>query len=88
VNCLSPGFIPETDLSRNHPAFVRWLGRKIIGYFVETRTLDHGGDTIVDLAVNPNITEGGGYYDDLKAVRSSERYNSPLLFIPLILSFF
>ena len=40
------------------------------------RTVDYGGDFIVDLAVNPEITAGGLFYYDREVGKSSERsYN-------------
>jgi len=73
VNCLEPGFIPETSLARAHPSAARWAMRKLGGFFSANRTLDHGGDCVVDLALNPAITVGGNYYEDLKVAKSSDR---------------
>lgn len=76
VNCICPGFIPETGLSRDFNFVLRWFLQNVLGYFVQTRTLDYGGDCVVDAATNPEITTGGKFYVDMKESTSSERsYN-------------
>jgi len=68
VNCMCPGFIPATSLSRSYPYFLQWLLRNVIPLFIRSviRTIDHGGNCIVDLATKKDetIEHGGQFFFD------------------------
>lgn len=57
VYSMTPGFIPSTDLFRNH-SFAGKIFLKILG-LIEGKTVQQGADTIVWLASAENISSGG-----------------------------
>jgi len=73
VNCVTPGFIPTTDLSRNAPLHTRLFMRYILPYITSVRTVDDGGNALTNLAINPQLEGlGGKYFDGLKENKSSD----------------
>jgi len=68
VNAMHPGLIPATNLGRDFP----WLIRKALLLVPGTRTLDNGGDMIVDLSTKTgNEYEEGGHYFAPDGAKSS-----------------
>jgi len=73
VNCVSPGFIPTTDLARNSPIYARLFMRYILPYMTTVKTIDDGGNALTNLAINPQLESvGGKYFDGLKENKSSD----------------
>jgi len=73
-NAMCPGFVPESNFGRELPGWLRWVFKNVMYYLPMARTLDHGGDCIVDLATKDGeAAVGGQYFSDRKAVKSSPR---------------
>ncbi|XP_023931510.1 retinol dehydrogenase 14-like [Lingula anatina] len=70
VNCLCPGFIPNTEFLRNNGTFIRGFCRYIIGGLMRpflkiTRTVEEGGQAIVQLAVDEKLAgQTGKFFRD------------------------
>lgn len=71
VNAFNPGWIPTTDFARDYNWFLRKCMLPIMTLFAPTRTVDHGGNCIVDLATDEKIQTTGKYYNDRKETQSA-----------------
>lgn len=77
VNCMNPGFIPTTDLSRHASSVARFMLRYLMAPMFKlakiTRTVDHGSKMIVDLSISEKYKGvSGKYFDDFEEKESSE----------------
>ncbi|XP_061186025.1 retinol dehydrogenase 13-like [Saccostrea echinata] len=77
VNCMCPGFIPSTQLSRHASSASRFMLKYIMGPVFKvakiSRTVDHGSKMIVELSVNEKYKDvSGKYFKDFEAAESSE----------------
>ncbi|XP_077990799.1 retinol dehydrogenase 14-like [Glandiceps talaboti] len=83
VNCLCPGFIPDTGLSRNNSFFMKcvfYLMTPILWWKGVTRPLDAGGQTIATVATDPSwkgIT-GKFYVKTAEKESSKDSYDKDL----------
>jgi len=73
VNTLCPGFIPATSLGRDHAMILQVLLKYVLVHFMNAKTLDYGGDCIVDLALGEDIKDGGHFFRDREIAKSSAR---------------
>ncbi|XP_061190236.1 retinol dehydrogenase 13-like [Saccostrea echinata] len=77
VNCMCPGFIPSTQLTRHASLYSRFRLKFIVGPICKlaniSRTVDHGGEMIKELSVNEKYKDvSGNYFKDFEATESSE----------------
>ncbi|XP_064613867.1 retinol dehydrogenase 13-like [Liolophura sinensis] len=77
VNCLCPGFIPDTNFIRNANGFAKFMLRTILKpiFWLKntTRTVEQGATAIKDLATNESLKGvSGKYFRDMKEAVSSE----------------
>lgn len=72
INAFNPGWIPETDMIDDLNWFERKVLIPILIFFSDTRTVDHGGNCIVDLATDDKIQTTGKYFSDRKETPSAK----------------
>ncbi|XP_062613562.1 retinol dehydrogenase 13-like [Saccostrea cucullata] len=77
VNCMCPGFIPSTQLSRHASSASRFMLKYLMGPVFKvakiSRTVDHGSKMIVELSVNEKYKDvSGKYFKDFEEAESSE----------------
>ena len=64
VNAVSPGFVPNTGLSRHQGVrgrlFMRWVMPLLPLPFIAT--IDDGADALLHVCLSPDIQSGGKYF--------------------------
>lgn len=87
VTAFDPGLMPGTGLARANPSVGRWLWSNvmpILRVFDGVNSVDTSGRNLARLAVDPAV-EGvsGQYFEETKAVPSSEQSRRPELWTDL-----
>lgn len=72
VNAFNPGWIPATGLARDYNWFMRRVLLPVVSTFADTRTIDHGGNCILDLATDEATKTTGKYFSDRKEIPSAQ----------------
>eukprot|EP01102_Stenamoeba_stenopodia_P023017 TRINITY_DN9793_c0_g2_i1.p1 TRINITY_DN9793_c0_g2~~TRINITY_DN9793_c0_g2_i1.p1 ORF type:complete len:311 (-),score=65.19 TRINITY_DN9793_c0_g2_i1:112-1044(-) len=66
VNVMCPGFIPQTNLNREAPYVLRLVLQYVFPLLPFTRSVDHGADCILQLALDDKLSDvTGKWFSDM-----------------------